>query len=100
MKFRKYTTYNTHDTKNTIVNGRIRVEHGTKRRCEIIVRGVCRHGSAGVSLEDLTAHVNGRLNAHYSLCDIRTLANRLVKEEIIIRDAKDHYQASPLQPFV
>ena len=94
MKFRRGTSYNTHDSSVSVAE-RINVSNGVKRRCELALRGILRHGGKGVSLIDLTAHLNTRLNALYSEGDIRYAVLRLIKEGLVSTTAKDTYRASP-----
>jgi len=94
MKFRKGTSFNTHDSSVTVAE-RIYVSNGVKRRCELALRGIIRHGSKGIALVDLTAHINTRLNCLYSESDIRYAVGRLIKADLVVSTAKDTYRASP-----
>jgi len=94
MKFRKETTYNTHDTKVYTEPDRTIVVHGLAHRCALVVRGVCRHPE-GVDESDLTEHINKRLNSLYSTSDIRTALRKLVNEGLIERTGRSSYRAYP-----
>ena len=94
MKFRRTTSFNTHDS-NVVVGERIYVEHDVPRRCTITLNAIIRHGGAGVELAALTEHINKRLNANYSEGDIRYAALRLAKEGFVDVTGKDRYCASP-----
>lgn len=92
MKFRRDTTYNTHDTKVYTDTERTVISHGVARRCALVVRGVCRHPE-GVDDSDLTEHLNKRLGSLYSVNDIRTALKKLVEEGLIEKIGRTHYRA-------
>jgi hypothetical protein len=95
MRFARGTSYNTHDVSVDITPDRVHITFDTRRRCELALRGILRHGGKGVSTEDLTAHINKRLNCLYSESDIRYVCRRLVTEGLVSQPAKDHFVASP-----
>lgn len=92
MNFRRYTSYNTHDT-HVEVGERIYVEHDVPRRCTIVLNAISRM-TGNVELVALTEHINKRLNANYSEGDIEYAARRLAKEGFVEVTGKDSYCSS------
>jgi len=82
MKFRGSTTYNTKDTVCRVGGERIEVDHGVKKRCELVLRAVLRHEN-GITTEECTDHINQRLNCLYSTTDVRYALQRLTKEGLV-----------------
>lgn len=92
MKFRRETTYNTHDTQVYTEPDRTIIAHGMAKRCALVVRAVCRHPE-GVDDSDLTEHLNKRLGSLYSVSDIRGALKKLVNEGLIERVGRTRYRA-------
>lgn len=81
MKFRGSTTYNTKDTVCRVGGERIEVDHGVKKRCELVLRAVLRHES--ITTEQCTDHLNKRFNCLYSTSDVLYALRRLNREGLI-----------------
>ena len=94
MKFRTGTSYNSHDVKVT-EGERIYVEFNVIRRCTITINAIVRHGAEGASVEELTAHINKRLNSFYSEGDIQYAADRLAKDGLVEKHGRKTYRAAP-----
>jgi hypothetical protein len=95
MRFQKQTTFNSHDTKVIAgENGRIHLDQtrGVKARCELSLNALTRFVK-GANSEEITDHLNSRLNANYTVGDIRRALNRLALNGII-RNNGGHYTAS------
>lgn len=87
MKFRKKVTFNNHDCE--YVRGkRITINLGNKKRCDLTLNGILRHGAAGVGLSGLTAHLNERFGNSYSESDIKTACKRLVDEGFVVKSGR------------
>jgi hypothetical protein len=83
MRFRKKTTFNTHDTSvSKGENGRIQVNNGVDVRCEVSVIKLG-HFPQGATAEHVTTVLNKQFKTNYTVRDITYAFERMVKEDII-----------------
>ena len=86
MRFRKQTTFNSHDTSvEKDANGRnvVNQTRGVKVRCELSINALLRFAGRGATAEMVAQHLNRRLKANYSVSDIFYACKRLVSEGVI-----------------
>ena len=86
MRFRKQTTFNSHDTKfETGSDGRLVInqERGVQARMDLAIAALLRFGPRGASAEVVTQHLNRRLKANYSVSDIFYACKRLVNASCV-----------------
>jgi hypothetical protein len=91
MRFRKQTTFNSHDTSfEKDASGRqvVNQTRGVKVRCELSINALLRFGARGASAEVIAQHLNRRLKANYSIGDIFYACKRLAKEGLIRETGK------------
>lgn len=93
MKFSQGTSFNTHDAKVS-VGTRISVTFNVRKRCDLVMRAVLRYGAQGASIAEVTDHLNKRLHAQYSECDIRYAAERLLKDGFLSSPKRNHIVAT------
>ena len=84
VRFRKKVSFNTHDCK--VVEGeRIEVTLGLNKRCDMALNGVLRFGATGVSVSNLTSHLNDRFNCEYSVGDVSNAIKKLASQGMVTR---------------
>jgi len=93
MNFKKTTSYNTKDTVLADSgNGRITIQHGVKRRCELILRSLGKIGSSTPT--ELKEHMQSRYSESYSVTDISYVLKRLVTNNVV-SNKDGHYKLTP-----
>lgn len=84
MRFRKSTTFNSHDTKFTREHGRLVIHNGVKQRCELAINRLVKSGPQGLTAEILTGQLNSAFKgSSYSESDMAYALNRLVQEGLV-----------------
>lgn len=84
MRFRKQTTFNSHDTSFERKNGRLVITNGVKQRCELAINRLVRAGVQGLTARHLADQLNKTFKgSQYSQDDMAYALGRLVKEELI-----------------
>lgn len=91
MRFRKNTTFNSHDTSFAREHGRLIITNGVKRRCELAINRLVKAGVQGLSADHLCDSLNETFpGSCYAQSDIAYALNRLVQEglvKVVSRDA-------------
>jgi hypothetical protein len=81
MKFRKNTTFNTHDTKFEVDGDRLIVSNGVKKRCELVLNSLLRKNnhSVGIASDLATRFKDGG----YTVSVVQYVLRRLVNEGLV-----------------
>lgn len=84
MKFRRSTSFNTHDSKRlpmSETNGRMTVVNGVRKRCELALNVLLR-ADKPVALGEVVKHLQDRFSETYTTIDIKYALRRLVTNRL------------------
>lgn len=84
MRFRKQTTFNSHDTKFAREDGRLVISNGVKNRCELAINRLLDAGPKGLTANMLATSLNKKFKGSaYSVSDLSYALNRLVEAGLV-----------------
>lgn len=84
MRFRKNTTFNSHDTSFSREHGRLIIHNGVKQRCELAMNRLLKNRAQGFTAEMITDQLNSSFKGSaYTERDIAYALNRLVGEGLV-----------------
>lgn len=84
MRFRRHTTFNSHDTSFERKNGRLIITNGVRQRCELAVNRLVKAGVQGLTAKHLTSQLNKDFKgSSYTESDMSYALGRLVDEGLI-----------------
>lgn len=83
MRFRKQTSYNSHDSKFVNDHGRLTISNGVEKRCELVINRLLKEPK-GSTPAAIATNLNSRFKqAAYSETDVRYACLRLTSEGIL-----------------
>lgn len=83
MNFKDQVTFNAHDTKISVVDGRHVVKLGVRRRCGLVLTTLLNSKTDGMYLSNVTDELNARVRATYSKQDVSYILGRLKDEGLV-----------------